>query len=168
MRFQDERDRRTHGNGEPIRHTEDVSFLNWPSGRPDSLEFLHEGQISSVIAGPNNLCWEAYCFVDTYFDGEDRETGFDYEQEAISGQSMDPLTHGKLNAEAPIWDPRRYFLSVFHYRLLQILSEWQYIVERVEKSFRFYDQVSLLSVCASPDYCDCRCDLGTLLASCSA
>jgi hypothetical protein len=163
LRFRNEKDRRTHGNGESLRHTEDVSFLNWPSGRPDSLEFLHEGHISSVIAGPNNLCWEAFCFVDTYFDGEDGETLFDYEQEANIGEGMDPLTRGKLKAEHPIWDPRRYFLTVFHYRLLHIVSECQYIVERVEESFRLYDQVSLLSVCTGPDYCDRRRDLGTLL-----
>ncbi|KEF62942.1 uncharacterized protein A1O9_00916 [Exophiala aquamarina CBS 119918] len=102
LRFRDERDSRTHGNGESLRHTEDVSFLNWPSARPDLLEFLHEGQISSVIAGPNNLCWEAYCFVDTYFDGEDGESVLDYEQEANIGERMDPLTRGKLKVESPI------------------------------------------------------------------
>jgi len=166
LRSQNERDRRTYGSGEPLRHTEDVSFLNWPSGRPDSLEFLHEGQISTVIAGPNNLCWEAYLIVDTYFDGEVRETVFDYEQEASMGERMDPLTRGKLNTEPPIWDPRRYFLSVFHYRLLHIVSEWQHIIERVEESFRFYDQVSLLSECMSR-LLHCRRDIGAL-ASCSA
>ena len=141
-------DHRKDANGDPIRRSIDVSFLNLKSG--DMSQYLCQAQISCTISGVDEWRWVAYCFVDTYFDGEDeaRESLLEYHDNAESeyGMNADPLTYGNVDADHPIWDPRAYFLTVLRYRTLQVRREWERVVTNIEKSFRVYQKVRRSSV----------------------
>jgi hypothetical protein len=136
-------DHRRFENGEPLRRRNDISFLNWEVGLP--AEFLYESQVSCVIAGLHEHNWVAYCFVDTYFDGRNewRETVAEYHKDKISedGMNADPLTYGTCDADKPLWDPRKYFLAVYLHRTTPVIREWLLLIEKVEDSFRKYEQV---------------------------
>jgi hypothetical protein len=148
-------DHRQYANGDPLRHSRDVSFLNWKTcGSPG---FLYEAQISCVVAGSDEWRWVAYCFVDTYFDAveevdaveeadaveEVRETVLSYHEDSLvpEGMRADPFTYGVTNADNPIQNPREYFLMVFRIRIDQVKREWQRVVEKVYQSIREYEQV---------------------------
>jgi hypothetical protein len=139
-------DHRQFANGDPLRHSRDVSFLNWKTC--GSSGFLYEAQISCVVAGPDEWRWVAYCFVDTYFDGveEAKETVLSYHEDSLADEGMrvDPLTYGVVNPDNPIQDPREYFLMVFRIRIDQVKREWQQVVEKVYQSIREYEQVCSL------------------------
>ncbi|KIW60178.1 hypothetical protein PV05_00416 [Exophiala xenobiotica] len=136
-------DHRRFENGETLRRTIDISFLNWEPGLPG--EFLYEAQVSCVIAGLHEHNWVAYCFADTYFDGsnERRETVAEYHKDALSecGMNADPLTYGNCDANVPHWDPRKYFLAVYLHRTKPVIREWLLLTGKVEHSFRIYEQV---------------------------
>ncbi|KAJ9612908.1 hypothetical protein H2200_002849 [Cladophialophora chaetospira] len=126
--------------GSPLRHTEDISFLSGSSGT-EARRLLHEGHITCVIAGLDDEDWTAYLFIDTYFDGEDGENALAYQRnDTEHGMNEDPLTCGNHDADNPVCNPRRYFLDVLYYRLLQVKEEWQKVVEEVEVSFGQYER----------------------------
>lgn len=107
-------DHRRYKNGHPLRQSQDVSFLSWKScGSPG---FLHESQISCVVARTDDWRWVAYCFVDTFFDAaqEAKESVLSYHKDSLGDERMraDPLTYGVTNADQPIQNPREYFLSL--------------------------------------------------------
>ncbi|KAK5200226.1 hypothetical protein LTR96_008691 [Exophiala xenobiotica] len=137
-------DHRRFKNGEPLRRRNDISFLNWEDGLP--AEFLYENQVSCVIAGLHEHNWVAYCFVDTYFDGgnERRETVAEYHKDKVSedGMNTDPLTYGTCDADKPLWDPRKYFLTVYLHRTTPVIREWLLLIEKIEHGFRIYEQSS--------------------------
>ena len=143
-------DQRRYGTGDILRRCEDVSFLDWKN--PDRSGYLHEAQISCVVAGRDIWRWVAYCFVDTYFDpvGEGKESALQYHKDSLGDQCvlMDPLTYGVNRADDPIQDPKEYFLTVFRIRLAQVKREWQQVVEKVKQSIREYEQVG--SLCSHP------------------
>lgn len=153
-------DHRRSENGKPLRRTLDISFLNLEPGHPD--EFLYEAEVSCVIVGLHNHSWVAYCFVDTYFDGSDegRETVREYCKDKVAeeGANMDPLTYGKCLAEAPIWDPRKYFLEVCFHRMDTLVREWKHLIGKIEDSFRIYEEVrDFPMIPRSDDYKSTRC-----------
>ena len=137
------KDQRRYKDGSTLRHSEDVSFLNWKT--PNQRGYLHEGQISCVIAGRDVWRYVAYCFVDTYFDppGEGRETALQYLEDSLEeeGELMDPLTYGVNRVVDTVQDPIEYFLIVFRIRLNQVKREWHQVVEKVGLSIRNYEQV---------------------------
>ena len=148
-------DHRQYANGDPLRHSQDISFLNWKAC--GSSSFLYEAQISCVLAGSDDWRWVAYCFVDTYFDAleEARESVLSYHEDSLSnGMRADPLTFGVASADDPIQKPREYFLMVFRIRIDQVKREWQQVVAKVQQSVREYAQVrspfSLASVYGRP------------------
>ncbi|KAJ9612902.1 hypothetical protein H2200_002843 [Cladophialophora chaetospira] len=132
--------RDVHGN--PLRHFQDISFLGRGSQQP--FDFLYEAQTSCLLSGSNKWRWVSYCFVDTYFDGDDegRETllEYHYDKEAEHGINADPLTFGAHDADLPIWNAREYFLKVLEHRLTPIKREWRRVVVKVEREFRVYDK----------------------------
>lgn len=134
-------------NGGPLRHYLDASFL--ASAESYSHIYLYEAQISFVVTGTDESRWEAHCFVDTYFDEGDprRETVAEYhkDREFEGGINADPLTYGHLDAEAPIRDPRKYFLMVFEIRLSQVRREWEHVVMSLKEKLALWsrDDVSL-------------------------
>ncbi|KIW34564.1 uncharacterized protein PV07_01341 [Cladophialophora immunda] len=130
-------DHRTCTGGGPLRETLDVSFLN--REREDPPQFLCKAHFTCVISGSDDRHWVAYFFADTYFDGQDeaRETVHEYhkDKDTPEGMNADPLTYGNTDADVdPIWDPRKYFLTIFSYRLRRIAREWSQVVTRVEES----------------------------------
>jgi hypothetical protein len=139
-------DHRQYANGDPLRHSRDVTFLNWKTCGPSG--FLYEAQISCVVAGSDQWRWVAYCFVDTYFDAVDegKETVLSYHKDSLGDEGMnaDPFTYGVADADKPIRNPREYFLMVFRIRIKQITREWQQVVEKVSQSIREYEQVCSL------------------------
>ena len=139
-------DHRQYADGDPLRHSRDVSFLNWKTC--ESSGFLYEAQISCVVAGSDEWRWVGYCFVDTYFDavGEGKETVPSYHKDSLGDEGMraDPFTYGIADADKPIRNPREYFLMVFRIRINQVKREWQQVVEKVSQSIREYEQVCSL------------------------
>ena len=100
-----------------------------------------------MLTGSDEWRWVAYCFVDTYFDEGDeaRESVESYHNESLlkEGMRVDPLTYGNVPADDPIRTPREYFLVVFQNRIAQVKREWQRVVQKVQQSFRDYEQVRL-------------------------
>lgn len=136
------KDRRNYAE-DPLRHTRDVSVMCWDKSKP-SKAYLSEAQISCVVAGIDDCRWEAYCFVDTYFDSDERkESVLKHDEEANESGSFraDPLTKGRQNADSPLPDPRVYFLRVFCIRLQQVEVEWQNVKENLSQSTRRYFEV---------------------------
>ena len=128
-----------------LRQSRDVSFLDWAGLQPSS--FLHEAQISCLVAGTDRWRWVAYGFVDNYFDigMPGNETVEQWHQENTDEDNIpvDPLTYGVCESNKPIWNPRVYFLVVFKIRLGQVKNEWEQVVAKVEESIREYSQVCL-------------------------
>ncbi|KAJ4287033.1 hypothetical protein N0V88_007797 [Collariella sp. IMI 366227] len=88
-----------------------------------SQTFLHEAQISIMIAGLDNNHWTAYGFFDTYNDG--RESKLDVRSyQTTQGEPLrDPLTCGQHPFEEPVYDAREYFLRAMEACLILGLSE---------------------------------------------
>lgn len=140
------KDHRRNSKDHPLRHSRDVSFLEWNGTGASS--FLYQAQISCLVAGTDESKWIAYGFVDSYFEAEDngRETVQQYHDSNVDDEGLhtDPLTAGFLEAEKPIWDPRVYFLAVLQIRITHIKNEWQNLILKLEGSFREYIYVSHL------------------------
>ncbi|KIY01979.1 uncharacterized protein Z520_02117 [Fonsecaea multimorphosa CBS 102226] len=138
-------DHRRFASGEPLRETEDVSFLNQQAREV----VLCQAHFTCVIFGSDDRHWVAYCFADTYFDGQDdgRETVLEYHQDRDSedGMNADPLTYGNIDADVdPIWNPRKYFLTICRYRLQRVGREWAQVVMHLVGSFASFDKVRTL------------------------
>ncbi|EXJ68618.1 uncharacterized protein A1O5_08412 [Cladophialophora psammophila CBS 110553] len=140
-------DHRRYAHGGPLRNTVDVSFLNRQSGY--SPQVLCEAHLTCVISGSDDQHWVAYFFTDTYFDGKDeaRETVLEYDKDKRSdhGMNADPLTYGNVDADVdPVWDPRKYFLTIVQHRLGQVTREWCQVVTNLRESFYNFEQVRCL------------------------
>jgi hypothetical protein len=97
---------------------------------------IHEAMTSIVICGWDESRWTCYAFVDTEFSGEPVS---DDEYEGSDELNEDPIASDRrspeIDADSPIWDPRKYFLRIVNLRMKkQILEEWRYIVGVVERS----------------------------------
>ena len=95
---------------------------------------LFEAQISFIIIGSDKYRWDGYCFA---FDDEEDSLGED--NDAIR---IDPIfgnVNGRiLDANRPIWDPRKYFLAVFESRMTQVLAEFEYLIRMISKNIKQY------------------------------
>ncbi|KAK5547608.1 hypothetical protein LTR23_002361 [Exophiala sp. CCFEE 6169] len=124
-------DSRLDRSGQPMRHVRDVSLLN----SAGETSFLYEAQISCVVSGIDEWRWVGYCFVDSYFDGENTtqdDGDMTYEYHA----DPDPRN---------IDTARKFFMKVLRIRVKQITVEWEGVVRNVEKSFRKFARVRALS-----------------------
>jgi hypothetical protein len=101
---------------------------------------IYEVQISCLVTGFDEGSWVGLAFVDTYYRGDDDRESAEYyaEQHAEAEESnienpflMDPLTGGEVDANAPIWKPREYFLRVLERRIDQVRLEWHNVVSRL-------------------------------------
>ncbi|KAL2272002.1 hypothetical protein VTJ83DRAFT_1373 [Remersonia thermophila] len=113
--------------------------------------YLHEAQISCMVAGLDNRHWTAYGFFDTYQDRDVTDEGhFRFgRRDVLSYQSTqggvmrDPLTCGQLMLEpsgsslpdaATVWDARSYFLHAMHGCVREVASEWKNTGRQVLKA----------------------------------
>ena len=94
-------------------------------------EYLHEAQLSLLIAGIDEWFWTAYCLTDTYF-GSEESIQFYHDNQ------LDALSGGEKSLKYPIWNPREYFLSILARRLKQVTKEWGSIVELIESRLRVH------------------------------
>jgi hypothetical protein len=133
------KDGRLFPDGEPLRHSEDISFLDRSSSQ--AVISLYEAQISCTVFGTNDRRWDATCLVDTYHEEEELgESVLDYHEAAtVHGWHEDPLIMGTFEAGG-IQDPREYFLRILHTRLKQGKSEWAEVVGTLQGSTYMYDQ----------------------------
>ena len=94
------------------------------------------------MTGIDHWVWAAYAIVDVYV--ESGETVDIYDQltrrSRRRGQRRrpDPLAAGRIVADEPIWTPREYFLKVIEVRMNQVLREWNFIVDQVERDIKQY------------------------------
>jgi hypothetical protein len=117
-----------------LRNITDLSFLvRKPKSPvpPTTKAYLCEVQTTVLISGSDPWRWVAYCFVDTYFESEDKRESVDaYDEEVeIDDESLvlfrpDPFTTAEWDANLPVLNPREYFLIVLESRLRQARDEW--------------------------------------------
>ena len=138
---QDSRLKRT---GESIRTVRDVSFLRTgsasksPSGEVD---YLCEAQLSVLIAAIDRRIWTGLCFVDTYFQPQDRyQDYYSYYTEEDSIR-LDPFSDGTIDADRPMLDPRDDFLCILNSRAKGFQQEWQYVVLSLRRRIEEYVNV---------------------------
>lgn len=120
-----------------FRRWEDISFLRLPSRGMKPLEVygIHPAQFSFVISGRNDQHWTGYCF-DTQPDNESLS-------EVVCNEELqvDPIattSSEQVLADAPIRDPRSYFLRVLETRASEICNEWERVVEEVARGISQY------------------------------
>lgn len=126
-------------DGNPLRKCINVSFLN--SGKADGKKsFIYQSQTSCLVTGVDHWVWDAYGFVDTYYESEENRKNAEYYEDLEglpAGERPDLLPAG--DHLTPIWTPREYFLMVFESRMtLQVVPEWKDIVERLEEGVVSY------------------------------
>ncbi len=134
-----------------LRHSKSLQFLDLQNEDEDlpqhKTDYLHEAQVSCVITGTDHWKWVAYCFADTYFDGQaTRDSVESYHGDAMDGMRPDPLVLGRNDANKPITAPRDYFVRVFEVRLTQVRQEWVNIIEKLEPKIIEYVRSRLLPI----------------------
>jgi hypothetical protein len=98
---------------------------------------VYEAHLSIAITGVDRQVWTAYCFVDTYFDTKDSVETY-HQMEGFHKGRPDPLALGRIDAELPIWEPRRYFSAIVELRALFIVGEWISTMDKTEKDIERY------------------------------
>lgn len=95
---------------------------------------IQEAQISVVICGSSSQQWIAYAFVDNIWEAEDRPED-DASLCGDHGFCEDPLiNNGSTDANRPLCDAREYFLAIVESRVRQVLKEWRYLVQTIERT----------------------------------
>ena len=127
------------------RQWSDLSFLNiqTPKSQGKRQYCMYEAQISLVICGPDEKHWDAYAFVDRYFDGEDllEEDDFSYDgvqEDPIASDLENDPNLPIIDANLPKWNAREYFLDIVEFRMAQVVKEWEYLVRSVERGIKDY------------------------------
>jgi len=131
-------------NGKPLRRSEEVIHLeahDQPEDDESMIDYIHEAQISIMIAGIDDWFWTAYCFVDVYF--KDEENSELVHRLSTSSRPMDPHTCSKYDLDRPIWNPRHYFLRILACRMEQVKQEWSNAV------FQLFEEIEPCVICPS-------------------
>lgn len=128
-----------------------MTFLQRPTGSTPlvQIDYLCEAQVSVLITGSDPWRWVAYCFVDTYFDSEERKESVDSyngEIEIVKDSHAtwqpDPLIIGEYDANYPVSTPREYFLVVLDSRLRHVKDEWRVLMRRMSEMIETYVRYS--------------------------
>ncbi|KAM6528958.1 hypothetical protein FALCPG4_009910 [Fusarium falciforme] len=140
--------KRKSAAGGALRNITDLSFLvRKPKSPvpPTTKAYLCEVQTTVLISGSDPWRWVAYCFVDTYFESEDKRESVDaYDEEVeIDEESHvhfqpDPFTTAESDANLPVLNPREYFLIVLESRLRQARDEWHTLATNMGDSINEY------------------------------
>jgi hypothetical protein len=125
----------------PRRRTDDIAFLNRDG--EDGAHWLQQAKISCVVTGLNNTTWDACCFADIYFDGDDSLASVS----SGDADGLDPLLRGENHGVGtPFTDPREYFLMVLKCQLGHIRQEWRHVVRTLRAKMERYVSSSALSI----------------------
>jgi hypothetical protein len=100
---------------------------------------MFESRFSIVICGSSEKQWAVYAFDDTYSDGDDL-------YEKLTGPCQpfhaDPIVSclggDDVEADLPIWNPRRYFLRAVANRITVAANGWMTLMRTVECSIKDY------------------------------
>ncbi|KAI8669666.1 hypothetical protein NCS57_00782300 [Fusarium keratoplasticum] len=140
--------KRKSAASDTLRNVTDLSFLvRKPRSPlpPTTKAYLCETQTTVLISGSDPWRWVAYCFVDTYFESEDKRESVDaYDEEVeIDDESHvlfrpDPFTTAESDANLPVLNPREYFLIVLESRLRQARDEWHTLATNMGDSINEY------------------------------
>jgi hypothetical protein len=111
-------------------HTDwkDLSFLG--EDAEAGITGMYLAHFSLTICGTDNFRWTAYALETKSFDS-DRVDGF-----RLPDRRSDEISMGQLDADKTIWDPREYFLTIYHLRANHVLDEARELVLVVEASYR--------------------------------
>lgn len=100
---------------------------------------MFESRFSIVICGSSEKQWAVYAFDDTYSDGDDL-----YEKMIGTLQPfhVDPIVSclggDDVDADLPIWNPRKYFLCAVANRITGAANGWMTFMRTVERSIKGY------------------------------
>jgi hypothetical protein len=100
---------------------------------------MFESRFSVVICGSSEKQWAVYAFDDTESDEDDL-----YEKMIGTFQPFhaDPIVSclggDDLDADLPIWNPRRYFLLAVANRITRAAEGWMSLMRTVERSINHY------------------------------
>jgi hypothetical protein len=128
----------------------DASFLNLHCTQHQNRvcscrHIIRESQISVVICGWDNQNWVGWGLFNTFSDPTDE---FDPEDERIVSEDYYATDgeHGPvIDANDPIWDPRRYWLRIVDIRVQLVLKEWSWLVRNIEAGVNAWVSVPILS-----------------------
>jgi hypothetical protein len=101
---------------DPRKLRQSYSLIKPIDGPLDELCY-HDAQISLLVTGTDGWHWAAYCFVDTFFGGEQSA-------EEYLVRRQDGPSGGVRDNTDPCRDPREYFLLILSRRFVQISIEW--------------------------------------------
>ncbi|KAH7265918.1 hypothetical protein B0J15DRAFT_235859 [Fusarium solani] len=140
--------KRKSAASDALRNITDLSFLvRKPKSPapPTTKAYLCEVQTTVLISGSDPWRWVAYCFVDTYFESEDKRESVDaYDEEVEIDEELrvyfqpDPFTTAESDANLPVLNPREYFLIVLESRLRQARDEWHTLATNMGYSINEY------------------------------
>ncbi|KAF4965740.1 hypothetical protein FSARC_6523 [Fusarium sarcochroum] len=124
-------------NRRPLRCVHNMSFLQSESqGLPYKIDYLCEAQVSILVTGIDQGIWTGFCFVDTYYQAEDRRQCV--EDYCESELQMDPFTDGRCDAGQPLLDPGEYFLTDLEYQLKFVRHEWMNTAHKFKQKVEAY------------------------------
>lgn len=142
-----------------------MNFLQIPTGSETLVltDYLCEAQVSVLITGSDPRRWVAYCFIDTYFDPEERRETVDFyhddliiDEDSHSSYDRDSFTAGKRDANDPMSTPREYFLVVLDSRLRHVKDEWSVLTRGMSEMIKTYVRYSSSPLAVKlflDDYC---------------
>lgn len=109
---------------------------------------VQQAQFLLVVVGVDNFRWTAYCFVDSSSDNDetddddaDETNDKDAQIKEDQPQFVEDMIAGdgeQLDANKPIRDPRVYLLRIWEIRIPEIVSEFDYLIHRLEESIVQY------------------------------
>ncbi|KAF2825940.1 hypothetical protein CC86DRAFT_467526 [Ophiobolus disseminans] len=161
-----------HAPSNPEQRSGQDSLFSIPSDTNPNQRFnLYETQVTIVVSGWDNTRWVAYAFSNA--------------KQELTGDKQDPderlyedylATDGMngpfIDANSPIWDPRKYWLWIVALRSDIILQEWEYLVQtlapfcqsllefaqrsKVEVVYKFDRLIEISTVLAHTEECVCK------------
>jgi hypothetical protein len=108
---------------------------------------IQESQISVVICGWDNHNWVGWGLFDTYSDPTDE---FAPEDERVVEEdyfTTDGEDGPVIDANDPIWDPRKYWLRIIDIRVRSVLKEWLWLVRNIEAGVVAWVSATVASDC---------------------
>jgi len=105
-------------------------WWKWGGGRGGMVEIVIGNQVDRLWGRD---FYTAYGVMDTYWESKSpHSVEAHHELWKQSGLLWDPMSVRTRDVEAPIWDARIYFLSVWSANLDRIVREWDMVTGTME------------------------------------